>query len=184
MPLILIVAGGIRRDRRDVAGRFSDFLMARPQCALDQQSDELAFLDGLPRPISVSIPAIGSPTGRAWAESAMDAAFPVRHSRAPARRTRTGSGPATGCPFHLSHGPRRVSVHGVDLEKFWPPRQYLPLRRSAPKGAQALVGGGATIAPLLREGVAWLRAIFCDSCNPIARCCNEVARWLRRLQAP
>jgi hypothetical protein len=30
MPLILIFAGGVRRGRRDVAGRFSDLLIAFP----------------------------------------------------------------------------------------------------------------------------------------------------------
>src|SRR6266404_2716941 len=91
------------------------------QGGLDQRSNEFALLDSFARPVAVAVVAIRHPSGRAGAEAAVDAAFPVRHRRAPAWRTRSRLSPAAWCVVHLRHAVRQVSVHRVVLEIFGPP---------------------------------------------------------------
>src|SRR6476646_6469952 len=89
--------------------------------ALDQRSNEFALFDRFPRPVAVFEPTVRSPTGRAGAGAAVDAAFSVLHRRAPARPAAAGFGSAAWRFIHLCHTLRQVSVHRVDSKIFEDP---------------------------------------------------------------
>src|SRR5260221_6853628 len=97
MPLISMLAGGARRCAPNVAGRFSDLLMAIPQGALDQRPDEFALLHGFPRPVAIAVVAIRLSAGRAGAEAAVDAAFPIPRAVLRASASPRAGLRASGC---------------------------------------------------------------------------------------